>query len=118
MRDRRIRDGGTNVQATGGGGRDGTYRRGPVGTKCHGMGGWPTDSNSLSQIPDCNMQMRSTARVHQQLKLSPSRDLSARCTVANMVPPPKRVDAVNIQNTTAHPLKFTVVYDNHKDKVG
>eukprot|EP00198_Chlamydomonas_reinhardtii_P002306 XP_001691642.1 predicted protein [Chlamydomonas reinhardtii] len=33
-----------------------------------------------------------------------------------MVPPPKRVDAVNIQNTTAHPLKFTVVYDNHKDK--
>ncbi|KAG2423522.1 hypothetical protein HXX76_015270 [Chlamydomonas incerta] len=33
-----------------------------------------------------------------------------------MVPPPKRVDAVNAQNNTAHPLKFTVVYDNHKDK--
>ncbi|KXZ43145.1 hypothetical protein GPECTOR_100g17 [Gonium pectorale] len=33
-----------------------------------------------------------------------------------MVPPPKRVDAVEVHNTTDHPVKFKVAYDNHKDK--
>ncbi|KAG2483178.1 hypothetical protein HYH03_017970 [Edaphochlamys debaryana] len=33
-----------------------------------------------------------------------------------MVPPPKRVDAVEVKNTTAQPLKFRAVYDDHKDK--
>ncbi|GIL90555.1 hypothetical protein Vretimale_17527 [Volvox reticuliferus] len=33
-----------------------------------------------------------------------------------MVPPPKRVDAVEVHNSTAHPLNFKVTYDDHKDK--
>ncbi|GLC39934.1 hypothetical protein PLESTF_001820500 [Pleodorina starrii] len=33
-----------------------------------------------------------------------------------MVPPPKRVDAVEVHNDTKHSLKFKVTYDNHKDQ--
>lgn len=34
-----------------------------------------------------------------------------------MVPPPKRVDAVEVKNDTGHQLTFKAVYDDHKSKV-